>query len=144
MNTRVTFLTLVCLSFLISACGPESPAEEQIAAAISNMQLAAEERRSGDLLDYIAKDFVTENGNMGKRVFGQRIRAMVLANRDIGVSMLSQDIQVSGNHATVKNRILLTGGRGGWIPEKGRVLDVTSGWRIIDGEWRVIQASWKG
>lgn len=37
----------------------------------------------------------------------------------------------------------LTGGSGGLLPESGQIYEVETGWRLDDGEWRLIQADWK-
>ena len=46
------------------------------------------------------------------------------------------------NDAIARFSVLATGGSGGLLPESGQVYQVETGWRLIDGEWMLINASW--
>jgi len=52
------------------------------------------------------------------------------------------DIQLQGNRATVKFKMVVTGGAGGLLPERAQGYDITSGWRDEDGEWRLFLVEW--
>ena len=38
--------------------------------------------------------------------------------------------------------VLATGGSGGFLPDSGQVYQVETGWRLVDGEWKLLNASW--
>ena len=69
-------------------------------------------------------------------------QAMFLRYRDVGVSLGPLDVDLRGEHATVRFTAALTGGAG-LLPDSAQVYDVETGWRLHDGEWRLVNAGWK-
>ena len=51
-------------------------------------------------------------------------------------------IRIQGTTAEVSCHLLLAG-REQVLPEQGKVLQVTSQWKKIDGDWWVMTASWQ-
>ena len=47
-----------------------------------------------------------------------------------------------GDTATVRFTVLLTGGDGRFLPERGQLQQVVSHWRLADDQWRLYSASW--
>ncbi|MFZ2235142.1 MAG: hypothetical protein WAV67_02075, partial [Dokdonella sp.] len=57
-------------------------------------------------------------------------------------SMVVRELRVESIRATITMTATLTGSSGGWLPERGSVYAVTTGWRKDDGDWKLVQASW--
>ena len=54
------------------------------------------------------------------------------------------EIELRGqDDAVARFQVLATGGSGGLLPERGQAYQVETGWRLIDGEWKLRNASWK-
>ncbi|HET9032753.1 MAG TPA: nuclear transport factor 2 family protein [Dokdonella sp.] len=127
---------------LISAC--KRPSDEQrIRAALEDMQLAMESAKPRDFMQYIGEDFTGADGQLDRQALHNLLRAQVLANARIGVTLASTDVELQGNHATVKVTATLSGGSGRWIPERGAIYRIESGWRKQDGEWICVNAQWE-
>ena len=62
--------------------------------------------------------------------------------RDVGLTLGPLDLEVREQQATVRFTAALTGGAG-MLPESGQVYDVTTGWRLDEGEWQLVNANWK-
>lgn len=138
---RTIALAVACvLCLLLAGCGRED-AEQALRDDIASLQAALEARDAGAVADLLAEDFV---GNDGLDRDGARRLAAVyfLRHRDIGVTLGPLDVRLQGNHATVRGTAVLTGGRGGLLPERGRMRDVTSGWRREGDRWRMTSLSW--
>jgi len=135
------FLSVVLLALLV-LCGCKRAApEEALRRNIAQMQEAVSERDAGALSDGIAPDFIGPNG-MGREDAGRLARVVFLRNKHVGVTLGPLDVAMREGGATVKFTAALTGGAGGLLPESGQVYDVTTGWRMADGEWKLVTAEW--
>ena len=67
---------------------------------------------------------------------------MSLRQKSVGVSLGPLDVKMFDNRATVTFTAALTGGPG-WLPDQAQVYDVDTGWRMEDGDWKLISAKWK-
>ena len=130
-----------CVVTILAACSAP-PAEEQLRAAIDAMQAAATERRPRDFMQWVADDFVGNDGVDGAALHNL-LRAQLLRNKAIGATRGPLDIQVQGERATVKFSVVVIGGAGGLLPERAQSYAITSGWRLEDGEWRIYLAEWE-
>lgn len=125
---------------LLAACTTESP-EARLRQRFAEMQAAVEDRRTSDFMDGVSADF-TGAGGMDRAALHNLLRARTLGNANIGATTGTLDVQVNGDTATVKFSLLLTGGSR-VLPDQVRTLQVTSGWRQQDGEWKVYYAEWE-
>ncbi|MET0718013.1 MAG: nuclear transport factor 2 family protein, partial [Pseudoxanthomonas sp.] len=66
-----------------------------------------------------------------------------LGKSGIGVTTSPVEIDMQGEHATVRFTAVLTGGNGRFLPDSAQVYAISSGWRIEDGKWRVYYAQWR-
>ena len=125
---------------MVAGCGRES-AEEALRGDIAALQAAIESRDAGEMAGFLAEDFV---GNDGLDRDGARRLAAVhfLRNASIGVTPGPLDVEVQGDHATVRTTVVLTGGSGALLPERGRVHPVVSGWRREGDDWRMTSLAW--
>lgn len=129
---------LGCLA-LVGCSGP--PAEQRLRETIDAMERAGVERKPGDFMEHVADDFVG-NGGIDRAAMHNLLRAQLLRNASIGVTRGPLDIQLQENQATVKFKLILTGGSGGLLPERAQGYDITSGWRDVDGEWQLFLVEW--
>ncbi|MEO7917338.1 MAG: nuclear transport factor 2 family protein [Dokdonella sp.] len=136
------FGSLVSTILIFGGCA-RSTDEQQLRTAILTMQQAIEERHPSDFMDLVADDFTAPENGMDKRHIQDLFRLQVLRNERISVSLATRDIAVDGSRATITQAATLTGSSGGWLPERGSVYMVTSGWRKDDGDWKLIQANWQ-
>lgn len=135
----VARVLLVVLA-LGAGCRHES-AEQALRRDVAALQAAIESRDAGSVAEFLAADFI---GNEGLDRDGARRLAAeyFMRNATIGITPGPLDIQLQGDHATVRTTVALTGGRGGLLPDTGRVHSMTSGWRLEGGEWRMTSLSW--
>jgi hypothetical protein len=137
-NTAV----LIALAIVSVAMGcSRAPPEQQLRAALNSLQTSVEEHDISSLEDGLAADFVGPNG-LDREGARRLARLTFLRHRDIGVQMGPPQIELQDRHATVKFSAALTGGAGGLLPDAVSVYDVDTAWRMEEGEWRLISASW--
>jgi hypothetical protein len=130
-------------SMLLGIAGCSRPSdEEQIRASLAAMQEAVELAKPSDFMQYVADDFTGHGGEVDRLSLHNLLRAQVLTNARIGVTLTSIDVNLQGNRATVTIDAVLTGGNGRWIPEHGSIRRIESGWRKTDGKWLCINAQW--
>ena len=150
LNTRSTIrktalvatqLIVLALVSVVAGCQRES-AEEALRSDIASLQAAIESRDAGEMAAFLAEDFV---GNDGLDRDGARRLAVVyfMRNASIGITPGPLDVELQGDHATVRTTVVLTGGSGGVLPDTGRIRDVTTGWRREGGDWRMTSLRWE-
>lgn len=132
---------LACLVLAAAAGCRREPPEQALRRELSSLQAAIVARDAGKVAGFLSEDFV---GNDGLDRDGARRLALAhfMRNRSIGLSVGPADVAVQGGHATVRCSVVLTGGSGGLLPESGSVREVTSGWRLERGEWRMTSLAW--
>lgn len=128
--------------FFVSACA-RLPAEQRLRDTISGMEEAIESGNVSDFLEGVAVDFSGNEGQYDRRQLHAVLRGITLRHRDIGVALGPLDVTMHGkDRATVKVSAVVSGGGGGFIPDSGRRIRIDSGWRLDDGDWRCISATW--
>jgi hypothetical protein len=136
------FATLLC-GLLLALAGCEStPPEQKLRATISKMQTDGEQHRVGDVMDSVAEDF-GGGGGMDRQALHRMLIGISMQNQELGVTIGPIDVEVIGDRATAKFTLGASGGSGRLLPDRAQVYDVTTGWRLEDGEWKLISASWK-
>ena len=138
----VVLATLALLWMVVVSGCSRTPPEQRLRERIADMQQALEARSPGDFFEGVAEDF---SGGSGLDRDGARnyLRAQVLRNAAIGVTLGPLDIELHGERATVKFSAVLTGGSGGLLPDSARPWAVTTGWRDGPDGWQLISASWE-
>jgi hypothetical protein len=124
---------------MLVACA-RTPPEERLRTTVAGLQVALEERDGSALQDVLADDFIGPGGldRSGARRLAQ---GMFLRYRDVDARLGPLDISLHEHHATVRFTAALTGGSG-MLPDSGQVYDVETGWRLEEGEWRLVNAAW--
>ena len=134
------FPIVMALAIALAAC-TRTPPEDKLRATIAGMQDAIGKRDVSALRDAMAGDFIGPDGldRDGARRIAQ---VMFLRYREVGVVLGPLDVELAAQHATVRFSATLTGGAG-MLPDSGQIYDVETGWRLEDGEWRLVNANWK-
>ena len=130
---------LLLLAGLV-ACKRDTP-EAALRAQLAQMQVAVGERRAGDFMQAVASDF-SGNDGMDRAALHNLLRMQLLRRSKVGASTGPPQITIKGDRATVHMRAVLTGGDG-LLPDSASVYDITSGWRLEAGKWRVYYADWQ-
>ena len=129
------------LVLLLGACSV-SDREQQLRQQISALQEAIDRRDAGDVEALLADDFVGNEG-MDRRGARQLAAAVFLRHREIGARLGPVTVELRGEReAIARFSVLATGGSGGLLPEQGQVYQVQTGWRLQDGDWKLLNASW--
>jgi len=124
---------------MASACKRSTP-EQALRRDVSALQAAIETRDAGAVHDFLAEDFIGNDGL--DRDGARRLAALYFMRNDkVGVTVGPLDVAVQGDHATVRSTVALTGG-GGLLPDSGRIRRVESGWRLESGGWRMTSIAW--
>ncbi|WP_184650590.1 nuclear transport factor 2 family protein [Xanthomonas euroxanthea] len=133
-------LVAICIVGLVG-CTRAAP-EQRLRATLETMHQAIEARDIGEAMAPVAEDFV---GDQGLDAAGLRrlMQVQMLGNRRIGVTLGPVDVQLHDDTARVRFTALLTGGSGRWLPEQAQTYQVTTGWRLQDGDWQLYHAQWE-
>lgn len=134
-------LVAMLLALSLAACGRPDP-EVALRETLAAMQQAMEARDASALIAPVAEDFIG-SGGLDRDGLQRMARAQLLRNASIGARMGSLDVELFGERARVRFTVVLTGGSGGLLPESGQIYDVDTGWRLDDGQWRLISAAWQ-
>lgn len=141
-NGRLCARALVCLLIGVMAACSRTPPEQAVRQQLEALQSAIDARDAGAVHDLLANDFIG-NGGMDRRGARQLAVAVFLRHRDVGARMGPVTVELrSETEATASFSVLATGGDGGLLPGNGQVFDVETGWRLVDGDWRLLNARW--
>jgi len=131
--------SLWALLAMAAGCARQAP-EAALRATIGQMQAAAESRDAGALADAVSEEFVGPDG-MDRDQFRRTMALVWLRDKQVGVQLGPLDVELGGDRAKVEFTAGTTGGAG-WLPERGQLHQVKTGWRLEDGDWKLISASW--
>lgn len=133
---------LAVVLVVLTGCSTPPP-EEALRAQVSRLELAIEAREPGAVADLLADDFAGPEG-MDRSAARRLAQLSFMRHRDVGLALGPLDIALQGSdHATVRFTAALTGGSGGWLPERGRLYRVETGWRRDGGDWSMTSATWE-
>jgi len=135
-------LVWLAVCVLVLAGCSRTPPEQRLREQLAAMRSALEERRAGDFMDGVAAEFAGNEG-IDRAALQQAVRAQVLANASIGLTLGPAEVEIVGDRATVRFGAVATGGSGRFLPERAQAWEVTSGWREEGGEWKLYYAEWK-
>ena len=127
---------------LLAACH-RVPDEQRIRDAVAAMQAAVEARDPRGFMRFVSADFTGNDGQVDRDGLHNLLRAEVLRNESVGVTLGPIDVDLQGDRATVQVTATLTGGSGGLLPERGAIYAITSGWKREGSEWRCYNAAWQ-
>lgn len=131
------------LLVLAAACGARSDPEQALREQLAGLEQALDQRDVAGIHARLADDFAGPDG-MGREDARRLAAGMFVRYRNTRVQVTPPTITLQGNgRATVELKAALVGGSGALLPESGQVYAVTTGWRMDDGEWRMVQAHWQ-
>ncbi len=136
------FLVVVFFALLVAGC-VRAPDEVRIRAAIDAMAAAVEARNPSDFMEHVAADFTGNDGQFDHAQLERLLRVLVLGQSAPQVSLGAIDITIAGERATVNATATVSGAQR-WLRGHGGRIDIVSGWRLEDGEWRCYNATWSG
>lgn len=132
----------LCLVAVLAACSRTSD-EQRIRETIAIMQQELEARNPRAFMAHIAEDFIGNDATVDRDALHNILRAEVLRNESLGVTLGPIDVALQDDRATVHVAATFTGGSGGMLPERGAVYEITSGWRRNGREWVCFSARWE-
>lgn len=139
---RPTKIVLLCVLALLAACARTSD-EQRIRETMALMQQELEARNPRAFMAHIAEDFIGNDANVDRDALHNLLRAEVLRNESLGVTLGPVAIEIQDDRATARLTATFTGGSGGLLPEHGAVYEITSGWRRNGREWVCFSARWE-
>lgn len=127
----------------LSACVREPP-EQRLRQTVVAMQEAVESGDAGDFMASISPDFVGNSG-LDRDGLERMLKAQLLLNSKVGLQTGPLTVQMGEalDTATVRFTVLMVGGSGRFLPERGQMQEVVSSWRDEQGQWRVYSAQWE-
>ena len=138
---RSAAIIVIALSLLLGGCGRNDP-EQAVRKQVEAMQTAIDARDAGDIDALLADDFIGIEG-MDRRGVRQLAAAVFLRHRDVAAKVGPVNVELRGNNdAIARFSVLATGGSGGLLPDSGQIYQVETGWRLVDGQWKLLNASW--
>lgn len=134
---------LVVVLFVLSmaACS-RTPPEQRLREQLTQMQQAVEQRRPGEVMESVADDFVGSHG-LDRQGLERLLRLQLLRNARITVVLGPATVEMEQAHARMRFTALLAGGAGGRLPERGRMQQVDTHWRLVDDQWLLYSAHWE-
>ena len=134
---------LVAASILapgLSGCRKQPP-EQALRNTITAMEAAAEAHDTDALFEPIAEDFSGSEG-MDRQAFRRYVTFMGMRSKSVAVQLGPLEVKLYEERASVAFTAALSGGEG-LLPSRVQVYDVDTGWRLDDGQWKLISAKWK-
>ena len=138
---RINCVLIASVLLVLAGCA-RTPPEQALRDTMSGLQAAIESRDATAVHELLADDFIGPEGldREGARRLAQ---GMFLRYRGVGATIGPLDINLQDQHAQVRFNAVVTGGSGDLLPESGQAYDVETGWRMEDGEWRMVNARWR-
>lgn len=143
---RLRLTALIAVATLVIACSSEDSPEQQVRTAIAEIELAAEARDTGDVIEWLDPAYRDAHGNDVEDV--QRVlRGYFLTNQSI--HLLTRIQELSFPHPD-EARVVLQ------VAMVGREADAADAWNLAgdlhrfelalisqEGRWRVSWARWR-
>lgn len=128
------------LVLLLPGCA-EAPAEQRLRERIAAMEAAVEQRDAAVFMEGVAGNFIGDHG-LDQQGLRRLLTAQMLRNAEISAVLGPLDLELTGDRARVRFELVVTGGAGGFLPERGRAVEVDSAWRDGPDGWQVVTAEW--
>lgn len=140
---RPAYLAVLLSQLLLSACGETPPAERGVTEALDRLGAAIEARDSGDVMAHLHEHFQSRGsgGAMDRDGASRTLMAVFYRHREIRVMLSNVEVVPDGTNrerASARFNALVTGGRGGILPDTAQLYRVESDWRLEDGEWQLL------
>ncbi len=138
----IGFACWIFLLLLCGACARSTP-EQALRKQIAHLQDALQARDAGRVEDVLSPDFGGPQG-LDREGAKRMAAAAFLRYRDVNVKTGPLTVRLQGeDRATVAFDAALAGGDGALLPQSAQWYQVTTGWRLEDGVWRLVHAQWQ-
>ena len=133
----------VFAALLLVACGEKLSVEQQIIATLRKMEIAAEEGKHFEFMDYVADSFGGQASSMDRREFHRFMIFQMNQHRRLYAQFFPIYVQeIDMDRASANFRLLVTGG-GALLPESGQLFEVETQWLLDGGDWKLEKADWE-
>ncbi|HBN54621.1 MAG TPA: hypothetical protein DD456_11535 [Stenotrophomonas sp.] len=141
IRTAFNCARIALIVLVLAACARQAP-EQRLRQTVARMQEAVEQGRPRDFMAEVATDFIG-NDTLDHDGLDRLLRGQLLLNAKVGARTGPLQVEMGqGDTATVRFTVLLTGGDGRFLPERGQLQQVVSHWRQADDRWQLYSASW--
>ena len=140
------FIFCVILAICLTGCSDDISKEDQLAEALDEMQLAAENRKLGDLMEYVSKQYQDEDGRNWKDVRALA-QLQFLRNKNLHTYKIIKNINlINENQAEIRLLVAIAGTP---ISDSDSLFnlraemmrfDITFAWQE---SWKVTSARWQ-
>jgi hypothetical protein len=130
------------LFLALAACSQPLTVEQQVIAAIRQMEEKIENGERRAFMEHVADGFTAQSGRMNRDQVNALVVFQLRRYERLQAQLFPIRVTETGpEEATARFRALVTGGPG-WIPESGQVYDFSTAWRRIDDRWLLVGADW--
>jgi len=141
IRTAFNCARIALIVLALAACARQAP-EQRLRQTVARMQEAVEQGRPRDFMADVAADFIG-NDALDHDGLDRLLRGQLLLNAKVGARTGPLQVEMGqGDTATVRFTVLLTGGDGRFLPERGQLQQVVSHWRQADDRWQLYSATW--
>ncbi len=137
-------MELFLLIALISCSEPESD-EAELYAYLDEMKLAVENRSVKQVEPFLSEAFVANN-QFDKEKLTRLMRVYFFKYQSVNIFETNLEVMIKPSdpyQATVQGTVLVSGGDGGLLPQRGRLYELDGRWLKVQGEWRLVSLNWK-
>ncbi|WP_305803912.1 hypothetical protein [Stenotrophomonas sp. YIM B06876] len=119
---------------VLGGCRTAAP-EQRLREPVARMQAAV---TCGEVRDFMGT--VAEDYGMDRVARAPMLRAHRLVHRELGLHARRLAIEMGTDTAVVRFAVVSTGR---WLPGRGQLHFIISGWRQVDGQWQLHHAQWQ-
>jgi hypothetical protein len=135
----------VALTLLLAACADEASPEQQVRAVIESMEVAAEARDVGDLMEHISTNYRDAQGQ-DRTEASRSARGYFIANQSVHLLTRIESLEFPApDEARVKLQVGMAGrgGEPGAASLNADLYDFDLALIREGGEWKVSHADWR-
>jgi hypothetical protein len=138
----VTFAGLVLA--VLAGCSDDASPEQQVRTVIDSMEVAAEARDVGDLMEHVSAAYRSGDG-LDRAEAARYVRGYFVANQSIHLLTRIESLEFpAADEARVKLQVGMTGSGGEGVADLSADLyDFDVALVREDGEWKVSYADWR-
>ncbi|MFT5693718.1 MAG: hypothetical protein ACI92E_003061 [Oceanicoccus sp.] len=134
---------ILLILFIFSGCS-ELPAEQAIRSNIEEIESAIEGHRRSDVTKHLSSYFLM-NDKIDKKSTQRMLMGAFLRHKNIEiiVSNISIELKKTDSHRAMTTATVALVGATNFVPDSGRLYQVTAQWQIENASWRLMTLDWK-
>ncbi len=129
------------LWFVLAACS-RMPPEQALRRDVAALQAAIETRNADAVAAALDPAFIGPDG-MDARAARGLAALQFMGHREVAVRLGPLQVQMQGAQAEVGTTAVMTGGQGGWLPDRAQAWQLASVWRREGEHWRLLRLDWQ-